>query len=80
MAGRKGGRSRAIQICVLIHVACAAGMAVLIDNVHPRLDTNGNIVDAHDGSLLLDPQSGRFWLYGTHCKQYQDVGSAPPSV
>ena len=55
-------------------------MAVLIDNVHPRLDTNGNIVDAHDGSLLLDPQSGRFWLYGTHCKQYQDVGSAPPSV
>jgi hypothetical protein len=34
-----------------------------------------NIVDAHDGSLLIDPISGRFWLYGTH---YQRCPLVPP--
>ena len=56
-------------------VACLASRSVLIDNVHPRLDTDGNIVDAHDGSLLLDPISNRFFLYGT---RYQRCPLVPP--
>jgi hypothetical protein len=37
-----------------------------------------NIVDAHDGSLLQDPATGRFWLYGTHYARCQ-LAPAPPS-
>ena len=37
--------------------------SVTIDNVNPRRDTNGNIIDAHDGSLMYF--GGKYYLYGT---------------
>ena len=36
---------------------------VTINNVEPRRDVTGNIIDAHDGCLQLF--EGRFYLYGT---------------
>ncbi|HEY1719229.1 MAG TPA: family 43 glycosylhydrolase, partial [Verrucomicrobiae bacterium] len=36
---------------------------VTIDNVEPRRDVSGRIIDAHDGCLQLF--GGRFYLYGT---------------
>jgi hypothetical protein len=48
---------------------------VTISNVEPRLDTAGRIVNAHDGSLLLNPHDGRYWLYGTH----YEACPTPPS-
>lgn len=62
----------------ILMASTAAALIVTIDNIHPRLDTDGNIVDAHDGSLLLDPVSGRFFLYGTHY-QHCPLVPAPPS-
>ena len=53
----------------------AAPRTVTISNVLPRLDTASRIVNAHDGSLLLNPRDGRYWLYGTH---YQACPTPPP--
>jgi hypothetical protein len=36
---------------------------IVIDNTQPRRDTEGEIVDAHDGSLQFF--KGRYYLYGT---------------
>lgn len=59
----------------LFPLLARGGRSVVIDNVHPRLDTAGRIVDAHDGSLLFDAPSQRFFLYGTH---YQPCPLVPP--
>jgi hypothetical protein len=40
------------------------GRMVTISNIEPRRDENGDILDAHDGSLEFF--EGRFYLYGTH--------------
>lgn len=65
-------------LAVALFAAAASALLVTIDNASPRLDTDGNIVDAHDGSLLLDPVSGRFWLYGTHYQRCP-LAPAPPA-
>jgi len=53
---------RAVQAFWLFAVVSVA--AVTIDNTSPRIDTAGNIVNAHDGNLLrLD--DGKFWMFGT---------------
>ena len=53
---------------------------MVIDNVHPRLDTWGGIVNAHDGNLILDPKTGRFWMFGTHYRNCTSpkTASGPP--
>src|ERR1041385_1103375 len=38
-------------------------LAAIIINTEPRRDTQGNILDAHDG--CLEYFVGRFYLYGT---------------
>jgi len=38
-------------------------MRISIDNENPRRDMDGNIIDAHDGSIEF--WDGLFWLYGT---------------
>jgi hypothetical protein len=38
-------------------------LTVTIDNVQPRLDTDGHIIDAHGGCIQFF--NGRFYLYGT---------------
>jgi len=36
---------------------------ITISNIEPRLDSNGNIIDAHDG--CIEQFAGKFYLYGT---------------
>eukprot|EP00656_Telonema_subtile_P013966 TRINITY_DN17101_c0_g1_i1.p1 TRINITY_DN17101_c0_g1~~TRINITY_DN17101_c0_g1_i1.p1 ORF type:complete len:376 (-),score=56.02 TRINITY_DN17101_c0_g1_i1:286-1413(-) len=38
-------------------------MGVTINNTQPRVDTNGNLVNAHDGNILLI--DGTYWMIGT---------------
>ncbi len=44
------------------------GLTVTVSNVEPRRDENGDILDAHDGSLEFF--EGQFYLYGT---RYRDT-------
>ena len=55
-------------------LAAAPSAAGVVDNTKPRLDTDGNIVDAHGGQLSyfcddptrVDPScAGKYWLIGT---------------
>src|SRR6516225_4787126 len=41
------------------------GLGTGVNNQVTRFDTKGNAVDAHDGGILQDPVSGRFYWYGT---------------
>lgn len=43
------------------------GVPVTIDNLKPRLDIDGNIIDAHDGSIQQFKSRG---LYYMHAMQY----------
>ena len=59
----------ATVLAAVLIVATAAPMdknddAVTLSNTAPRLDADGKIVNAHDGSVIQDPVSGRFYLYG----------------
>lgn len=67
-------RCRWLPACVLITLACLALAppaeaartrfgTVVINNVLSRRDTDGNIIDAHDGCLKFF--NGRYYLYGT---------------
>jgi hypothetical protein len=51
----------------------AAALRVTLQNVAPRLDTDGQIIDAHDGKLIR--VKGRYYLYGT---TYRNCGGSPP--
>ena len=62
---------RALPLPPLL-LACLLGAVrpVTIDNLTPRRDTSGNIVNAHDGHVFVDPTSGsgqrrRFLWVGT---------------
>lgn len=57
---------------VLTH-APVQKLTVTINNVDPRLDENGNILDVHDGSLEVF--NGRFYLYGTHYGDTDGLGN-----
>jgi hypothetical protein len=50
----------------------AGFQSVVISNVKPRRDTEGRIVDAHDGSL--EYFQGRYYLYGTHYGKTNGLG------
>ena len=55
-----------ILVIALLFVSCSrqrGADTVTISNVNPRLDTHGQIVDAHGGCVQLF--NGRFYLYGT---------------
>lgn len=55
-----------ILFATFFFVSCSRqqnGGMITISNVDPRLDVNGQIVDAHGGSVQLF--NGRFYLYGT---------------
>eukprot|EP01050_Picozoa_sp_SAG11_P004815 SAG11_NODE_317_length_10836_cov_7.445469_11_plen_181_part_00 len=54
--------TRAIVLLVLL-LACATGKMVTIQNTAPRLDSDSNVVDAHDGKLIR--VDGTYYLYGT---------------
>eukprot|EP00656_Telonema_subtile_P036088 TRINITY_DN40054_c0_g1_i2.p1 TRINITY_DN40054_c0_g1~~TRINITY_DN40054_c0_g1_i2.p1 ORF type:complete len:246 (-),score=40.85 TRINITY_DN40054_c0_g1_i2:146-883(-) len=50
-------------------VTGAESLSVTINNLGPRRDTNGNILNAHDGQII-GPINGTFWMFGTsytHC-------------
>jgi hypothetical protein len=42
----------------------AAAAAVVFSNVHPRRDTAGNIIDAHDGNYELVNGTWYYWAMG----------------
>ncbi len=54
-------------ILVLFLVSIVNGVLVTIDNRLPRLDINGVIIDAHDGSVQQFLPGG---LYYMHAMQY----------
>ena len=59
-----------VALLCISHLPCAVGKRVTISNVLPRLDTDGNYINAHDGGLY--EFDGVFHLYGTayaHCHQ-----------
>ena len=48
------------------------GLRVVVDNAQPRRDTDGNILNSHDGSIV--EHNGSFYKYGT--QQPDCVGSS----
>ena len=48
--------------CLVLIVRTCSAKSVTIFNDRPRVDVNGNIVDAHDGMIL--EHNGTFFLYG----------------
>ena len=59
-----------ILITFLINVCIAQSKEVVISNVNPRLDVDGNYVTAHDGCLVKFNQ--KYYMYGTvygKCRQ-----------
>ena len=46
--------------------ASAAGVTVTLRNDEPRLDTDGNILATGDGCITYDPDTARYYLWGTH--------------
>jgi hypothetical protein len=44
----------------------ASATSFVINNKAPRLDTDGNVIDAHSGNILL--HNNTFYLYGDHYK------------
>lgn len=55
------------NILLLVLVSFADTLLVTIDNRLPRLDVNGSIIDAHDGSIQQFETGG---LYYMHAMQY----------
>jgi len=55
-----------LLLCIAL-VCCAEALQVTIDNMKPRLDVHGNIMDAHDGSIQQFEKGG---LYYYHAMQY----------
>src|SRR5947207_3158250 len=51
-----------ILFCVLFYSSATAQLLKVSNNI-PRKDSNGNIIDAHDGNLMYFNK--RFYLYGT---------------
>jgi len=57
-----------------------AVQAVLISNVQPRLDTRGQIVNAHDGCIVQFPSNPTYYLYGTVYENcHQQAPTCDPS-
>ena len=55
-----------VLFCLLLTITACVGPAshhAFVQNVAPRRDTQGEIIDAHDGCLQYF--SGRYYLYGT---------------
>ena len=52
---------------LLLLLAFSMAVQVTINNLKPRLDVNGNIIDAHDGSIQQFEKNG---LYYVHAMQY----------
>src|SRR5690242_17874917 len=61
------GLRRAIlpALCLMLGVAACNRQAriITVNNVEPRRDVTGEILDAHDGCLQFF--NGRYYLYGT---------------
>lgn len=59
-------------------VAAAQAKLITIRNDVPRLDTDGNIIDAHSGMIL--PVNGVFYLYGERYTNSTGFGPSPPQL
>jgi hypothetical protein len=45
------GKAMMMMMVVVAGTVAAVGASVTISNVHPRLSTTGEIVNAHDGTV-----------------------------
>ncbi len=52
-----------LVVCILFSVNIVVSQNIIVDNTKPRLDTDGNIVDAHDGRLIQF--NNTYYWYGT---------------
>ena len=55
-----------IFLCLLLSMAthiAYSQKSIIVNNLKPRLDTDGNIIDAHDGRVARF--GGKFYMYGT---------------
>jgi hypothetical protein len=67
--------------CIILAAVCAAAASdaksVTISNMKPRLSTNGEIVNAHDGTVRwLQGKDGTFAWY-MHAAQYGECADPP---
>jgi hypothetical protein len=60
----------------LLAAVGVGGVVVTLRNDVPRVDTNGNVVDAHSGMIL--PVNGTFYLIGEHYGNTTGFGPSPP--
>ena len=63
-------RSALLFDSLLLLASGACALTVTIDNTVPRRDTNGNILNAHDGNIVRSAEDGLFYMVGTsytHC-------------
>jgi hypothetical protein len=68
---RYSSYQRAVVVFALLQQLLARSTSITIDNTLPRRDTNGNILNAHDGAIVHDDASSLYWLVGTsytHCQ------------
>jgi hypothetical protein len=54
-----------VLLALYVVVTRSASKDITISNAKPRLDTNGNIVDAHNGNIV-GPVNGTYFLYGEY--------------
>lgn len=54
---------RTIRVATTVLSALTIAAASVVSNVLPRLDTTGNIIDAHDGNVLFDAASSTYLYY-----------------
>eukprot|EP00047_Mylnosiga_fluctuans_P006490 m.247211 g.247211 ORF g.247211 m.247211 type:complete len:382 (-) comp15327_c0_seq1:59-1204(-) len=66
-----------IALAVIVLAGLAAARMVTIDNTKPRLDINGQIIDAHDGSIQRFTPDGPYYYHGVAyglCKEPANYG------
>eukprot|EP01116_Phalansterium_solitarium_P018894 TRINITY_DN5140_c0_g1_i1.p1 TRINITY_DN5140_c0_g1~~TRINITY_DN5140_c0_g1_i1.p1 ORF type:complete len:426 (-),score=61.04 TRINITY_DN5140_c0_g1_i1:27-1304(-) len=64
-------------LAVFVLLGVAVGKPVTINNLAPRLDVNGNIIDAHDGSIQKFSSNGPYFYHAAEyglCKEPQNYG------
>ena len=52
-----------VLVLLTLSVHFLYGMEVTISNTEPRMDTNGNIIDAHDGNIIQWQKGGEYFYY-----------------
>ncbi len=60
----QGAAPLLLWLSTVVPGCTAARGNVTLSNTQPRLDASGKVVNAHDGSVVQDPVTGMYYLYG----------------